>query len=333
MWLVYVKKMKVPITQLNPPYLPKDFVETSEGLCFALVQGGVEVNDEQQKVLCFLRYIRQNNRSQPWHKVSTAAANSYLQDNFPEYLHYSKVLDVNLHGVELSRIIHHYRPQVCLQEILSKLNHDRVEQDFVDLCRLFQHRGLDLSSVGVTGSFLIGAQRSSSDIDLVIYNRDAFHQARGITAALIEIQHLSPLTEQDWQEAYERRMCDLRFEDYVWHEQRKFNKALVNGRKFDLNLVQEPDMNSGTHYQKLAKLTIQSTITDDYYSFDYPALYGIDEPGISTVACFIATYTGQAKIGERVEIAGLLEQAEDGSKRIVVGSSREAPGEYIKVLK
>ncbi|MEY3107605.1 MAG: hypothetical protein RIT35_1783, partial [Pseudomonadota bacterium] len=45
-----------------------------------------------------------------------------------------------------------------------------------------------------------------------------------------------------------------------------------------------------------------------------------------------ATYTGQAVKGETVEVSGLVEQTKEGLKRIVVGSSREAPGEYIKVV-
>jgi len=34
-----------------------------------------------------------------------------------------------------------------------------------------------------------------------------------------------------------------------------------------------------------------------------------------------------------IEIAGMLEEDEYGNQRIVVGSSREAQGEYIKVIR
>ena len=40
----------------------------------------------------------------------------------------------------------------------------------------------------------------------------------------------------------------------------------------------------------------------------------------------------QVETGEWVEIRGMLEEAENGARRIVVGSSREARGEYIKVI-
>jgi len=48
--------------------------------------------------------------------------------------------------------------------------------------------------------------------------------------------------------------------------------------------------------------------------------------------CYTATYTGQAEQGERIEVAGQLEVSNTGLVRILVGSSREAEGEYIKVL-
>jgi hypothetical protein len=38
-------------------------------------------------------------------------------------------------------------------------------------------------------------------------------------------------------------------------------------------------------------------------------------------------------VGETIEIAGMLEEDEHGNQRIVVGSSREAQGEYIKVIR
>jgi hypothetical protein len=73
-------------------------------------------------------------------------------------------------------------------------------------------------------------------------------------------------------------------------------------------------------------------VIDDARGFDYPAEFKIDHQQISSIVSFTATYTGQAVSGERVEVSGMLEQSGQGVKRIVVGSSREAHGEYIKVI-
>jgi uncharacterized protein len=314
------------------PYsiLAKDFIETAEGLCFAVVQNGAEVHGDEGKVLCFLRYVKGNDKQ--WHKVATAQANAYLKTHHPEYLHYSVVLDAQIHAVAVDKIVIHHQPRQRLQQVLDKPRPDKVEQDLRGLCLLFQQNGLDLSQAGVTGSILIGAQKQDSDIDLVFYDRDTFHKVRAITADLIGKQQLGELGDKDWQEAYSRRSCTLTLEEYIWHERRKFNKGLINGRKFDLNFVDEKVYSKSVSYHKLGAITVQCKITEDKYGFDYPALYSINYENISTAVCFIATYTGQARVGETVEISGLLEQTEDGSKRVVVGSSREAPGEYIKVV-
>jgi predicted nucleotidyltransferase len=59
----------------------KDFIETAEGLIFAVVEEGLE----QGRVLCFLRYAR---HASGWKKYSTGQANSLLKSTFPEYLYY-----------------------------------------------------------------------------------------------------------------------------------------------------------------------------------------------------------------------------------------------------
>jgi predicted nucleotidyltransferase len=264
--------------------------------------------------------------------VTTEPANDYLMQHHPEYLYYSTHLDAHLHAVSTERIIQHHKPKQRLEQILANPLRDKVEQDLFDLCLLLERNGLDLTQVGVTGSLLIGVQQDNSDIDLVFYERETFHEARALIARLIDKNQLTNLSEKDWQEAYNRRSCTLNRQDYVWHERRKFNKGVINGRKFDLNLVADKVLLEPISYRKLGEVVLQANITEDWLSFDYPALYTIDHATVATVVCFIATYTGQAVIGETVEVSGLLEQAADGGNRIVVGSSREAPGQYIKVI-
>ena len=64
-----------------------------------------------------------------------------------------------------------------------------------------------------------------------------------------------------------------------------------------------------------------------------PAEFKIAHDEFDAIVSFTATYTGQAVKGEIVEVSGVVEQSQQGVKRIVVGSSREAHGEYIKVIR
>jgi predicted nucleotidyltransferase len=307
-------------------FLPKDFIQTAQGLLFAVVVAGVEEN----KVRCFLRYVCHENGQ--WRKITTNDANALLTDYYPTYCFHSPLLDAFLHGVSLDAITHHHRPTERLTQLLRQKQHDVIEKDCVDLCRLFETQGVDLSSIGVTGSLLISQQNMNSDIDLVCYDLTVFTQCRAALRELLAQHALTDLSEVDWQASYERRDCDLDFESYVWHERRKFNKALINGRKFDLSLV-EPQPIYAISYRKCGAMMLSVRVKDDARAFCYPAEFQLAHPHIQSVVCFTATYTGQAIVGEMIEIAGMLEEDEYGNQRIVVGSSREAQGEYIKVIR
>lgn len=306
-------------------FYAKDFIETAEGLVFAVVAPGVE----QGKVLCFLRYA---SKAPGWEKLSTEQANALLKQHHPDYLHYSTVLDAFLHAVPVEKIVNHHQPKQRLRQLMQASQHDSVERDLLQLANLFQQHGLNLTQTGITGSILIRAQNHHSDIDWVCYGRPVFHQCRAITRELIKQGQLSELGDSEWQHSYQRRSAELSFADYVWHERRKCNKAVINGRKFDLNFIDPSEQSDTTHYRKCGAVTLRCKITDDTHAFDYPALFAIDHEEISTIASFTATYTGQAITGETIEVSGTIEQAGHGAKRIVVGSSREAQGEYIKVI-
>ncbi|MFI3123357.1 MAG: hypothetical protein QX194_05450 [Methylococcales bacterium] len=310
-------------------FLPKSFIETAEGLLFAVVAEGLEAG----KVRCFLRYVRHENGQ--WRKVQTDEANELLAKNYPGYLFHSAEFDAILHAVSVEQIAKHHRPQQRLKQLLENSLHDEIENDCLSLCRLFEQTEMDLKHFGVTGSLLIQQQKESSDIDLVCYDITVFHQCRAVVGDLIEQNVLADLSEKDWRESYDRRDCDLSFDEYVWHEQRKSNKGLINGRKFDLSLVEMDKWGREKPvviYQKLGEIQIEAKVIDDSRAFCYPSEFEISHATIQSVVCFTATYVGQAIVGETVEISGQLEQDEFGNQRIVVGSNREARGEYIKVL-
>lgn len=306
-------------------YQNKDFVETADGLLFAVVSDQLE----QDKLLCFLRYVKRNGQ---WCKLNTEQANAHLIAYFPDYLYYSMQLDVALHAVSEAKIIQHFQPKVVLRQLLDGSGQDSVIGDFQGLCQWLRSYQLDLDQFGVTGSLLVGLQNPASDMDLVCYDRNVFQQARQVIQSMIAHNQCQNLSQADWLEAYQRRGCDFALDEYIWHEQRKFNKAIFNGRKFDLSLLANSASTAERQYQKAGQVHIQARVVDDSFAFDYPAQYRLQHPEIETVVCFTATYAGQAMIGETVEVTGQLEVDDQGLQRIVVGSNREALGEFIRVL-
>lgn len=294
-------------------------------MAFAVVDSVLE----KDRVLCFLRYAREK---ASWRKLDTEAANALLTSRYPQYLYYSPLKDAHLHAVPVTAIARHCRPRERLQHLLRQSGHDAVEQDLAALCDLFRQAALPLTQFGVTGSLLIGAQHTHSDLDLVVYERDLFQRTRTAIRQLLDQGALQHLDDSAWQEAFNRRRCALSLNEYIWHERRKFNKACINGRKFDLSFVAGSAAAPQPRYRKLGAIELEARVKDARYAFDYPATLLLDHPEIGACVSFTATYAGQAEDGERIRIRGLLEETENGARRIVVGSSREAHGEYIKVV-
>ena len=289
----------------------------------------VSSDEEEGRVPACLRYRR---LEAGYSKLSTQAAETLLRSTSPEYLFYSKTRDVQLHAVPLERIVRHYQPRRRVQDLMAQGRHDTIERKLLRLVELFSENGLKPGWIGVTGSLLIGAQRSDSDIDLVLYGREPFFQARRIVEHLIQAGSLDRLDASLWRDAYARRGCELSFEEYLWHERRKFNKAAIEGTKFDLSLLADALDADDAIYHKEGSKCIQARVADDDFAFDYPARYRLDHPSISEVLSFSATYAGQAQTGEIVEACGQLEVSICNRQRIVVGSDREAAGQYIKVV-
>lgn len=308
------------------PYLPKDFIETAEGLIFAVIS----YHPHAGRVGCFLRYVHQQGR---WQKVDTEMANRLLERHYPQYLFKSEQFDTAFHAVPVNAIHIHHRPEHYLRSLLSREPHDEIEVRLHRLIGLFNQLGIDGEQLGLTGSMLINQQRANSDIDLVIYGREAFHQVRQAVKQAVLTGQLALLDDTLMLDNFERRGGSLSYESFAWHEQRKFNKAAIEGTKFDIGMVCLSNEVEIDHrrYMKRGIQTLKATVVDDSQAFDFPARYWIDNATTPEIVCFTHTYVGQAQAGEIIEVSGAVECDNAGYCRIVIGSSREATGEYIKV--
>lgn len=315
--------------QADFPYLPKDFVQTGDGLMFAVVS----YHPHQQKVGSFLRYAISGER---WQKVDTAQANRLLSRHYPQYLFKSKQFDAEFHAVKMADVVEHHRPEQRLKALLAAQPQDEIEAKLHKLITILVQFGVNCNFLGLTGSMLIGQQKKGSDIDLVVYGREAFHQTRdavrqAVASGLIEELDLSLMKDN-----FNRRGGDLNFDDFAWHESRKFNKAAIDGTKFDIGMVCLPDEleHDHHHYIKQGVSTVKAVVLDDHRAFDFPARYLIDNEMTPEVVSFTHTYVGQAIAGETIEVTGAVEcDSASGQRRLVVGSTREAIGEYIKVCR
>lgn len=312
-------------------YLARDFVETAEGYLFAVVASGTELagpGKGEERIPTFLRYVRDRGR---WRKVETGEAREVIAAANPDYAFHSSLRDVDLHGIPPSRVLRHYQPRLRAAEILRTPSRDPLEGKAGTVLETFSGSGIRSSLLGVTGSLLVRTHSPRSDIDLVVYDRDAFHRARETVRRSIDSGTFQSLGGSFWPQAYARRTSSLTFGEYVWHERRKHNKFVIDQTKVDLSMVL-PGVEETRKWRKEGIAEIRAGVIDDRWGFDYPARFVIDHPEVGEVVTYTNTYAGQARAGETIFARGWIERSGFGETRLVVGTSREAAGEVIKVM-
>lgn len=303
---------------------PKDFIETPDGLLFAVLSG----MEESGRIPAYLRYRR---TPEGLRKLATGDALDLLVAQGSRFYFDSVSRAVRLQGVALGDIHRIFKARERTQKILSVQPQDPIAQAAQRLLRFILDGSISPEAIGVTGSLLIGAQTPQSDIDLVVYAREAFDRVRHRILEGIQTGTLEDLSPKDWSEAHARRGATLTLDEYLRHEQRKGNKALIDGIKFDLTLLDPSQEEPEPAKTKGGALELRATVTDATDAFGFPARYLIDHPEIFEVLAFSQTYAGQALVGERIWVRGRLERVQSGRQRIVVGQDREAEGEFIKL--
>ncbi len=193
-------------------------------------------------------------------------------------------------------------------------------------------KAIPLDKMGVTGSLLAGLENESSDIDFIVYGSSWFKARDIIARAKMEKNPITEISDEMWHEIYRKRKPELSFDEFLRHELRKGNRGMVGGTYFDLLYVRDwEDIAPCLRGRDIGYETIEATVTNADFSFDSPAIYKIDHPEISYVLSYTHTYAGQALAGERIEARGVVEVV-GNMKRLVVGTTREPKGEWIRSL-
>jgi predicted nucleotidyltransferase len=302
----------------------RDFVVTKHDWIFSVVSydlGGECLN-------CLLRYVPDEKGERVsekgrYRKVDFDDAFEFLRANHPDYVK-------NVHVVPKADIKDILRPDEQLPVIATR---DEKAKTIYEL--LGQH--IPKESIGITGSYLCGLNGENSDLDFVIYGRENFDKARAVISAATENGITAELKEELWRQIYRKRKPELSYEAFVAHELRKGHRGSIGGTYFDLLYVRDPEelqQLDAQNYEKGKRVgykTITAEVIAASFAFDSPAIYEIEHAEVNKVLSFTHTYTGQAFAGETIEARGMLEQTSHET-RLVVGTTREAKGEWIRSL-
>lgn len=319
-------------------YLLRELIVTSEDLIFSVVS----YSHPKDMVVAFLRYYpsahggrwRDGKR---YNKVKSVEQSfRYLGKRHPEYLFRAENLGTRLQGVPRERIEEHLKPSERLGEIVRRPR-DEVERTVKRLSSLFpeipQHRK------GVSGSVLAGLYKSSSDIDFVVYGLEEHALAREKLREIFATRLVKEPSTQEWYSAYRKRFPthrELSFDEFVFYERRKFHRGVLKGKLFDLLLVDDRKERKpwgSLRVKRLRPAKLSCLVKEARLAFDYPAVYRVScsEHAVREVVSYTHTYAGQAFAGEKIVARGYLEEVDGEHLRLVVGTTREAEGEYIKL--
>jgi hypothetical protein len=300
---------------MTKPVRLRDFIEDKEGWIYA-----VSTYDNADKIGCVLRYVpdaegeRLHASGTRYKKYDFEDAYAFIARHKPQYA------DL-LQRIPYSDVKRVWKPDEELTQIARR--HPRV-QKLVDLF------GLPYGTVGCTGSLLCGLENDASDIDMVVYGQHWFTAQALVRQGILDGK-FEGLSADMWKKVYEKRKPEIPYDQFVLHEQRKWNRGQIEGTYFDILFTRSYDELNHVHLGKgtvIGKQTIEAKVTDASLSFDNPAIYKVEHESVNRVLSFTHTYSGQALAGETIEARGVLEQ--HGNERwLVVGTTREARGEYI----
>jgi len=296
----------------------RDFIEDNEGWLYA-----VAAYDNDERVGCVLRYIpaeageRVNRSGHRFNKLDFEQAYTLIAEEKPEYL------DM-LHRVPVSDVRRVLKPEEEFPRIVTDDERVRELQTLLDL---------PFGVAGCTGSLLLGLENETSDIDLVVYGKKWFEVQERLSRRMRE-GRIKGLSEEMWRRVYEKRKPEINFESFIVHEQRKWNRGEIGGTYFDLLYTRPYETIHDAPAKRgkvLGKMTIVARVIDASLSFDSPAIYRVEHEKVNVILSFTHTYCGQARIGEVIEACGVCESHGD-EIWLIVGTTREARGEYIESL-
>jgi predicted nucleotidyltransferase len=256
----------------------------------------------------------------------------FLEENFPGYVFPHE--GTKFQGIPIDRVKRIYRPEDGLKEI-CKEPETPLEKKIKRLSLVF--RDIPQDQKGITGSFLVGLDTPESDIDFVVYGVENHRKAREIFENSSR-GNLCELKEEEWRRSYEKRFSGhdtLNFEEYLFHERRKWHRGTMEGVIFDILLVRDRSEIGKPlpPHERIEKIKLECTVTDATLAFDSPSVYKVEygDERIKEVLSYTHTYAGQANEREEIEVCGFLEESKKGNCRVIVGTTREAQDEYIKV--
>ncbi|MGB3906966.1 MAG: nucleotidyltransferase domain-containing protein [Methanomethylovorans sp.] len=272
-----------------------------------------------------LRYVpdekgeRQMNGKR-YHKYDFDDSFDFMRKHRPEWVE-------DVHVVPEEQVKRILSPNDAIKHLVA------TDSRIAAIVNVLEKAGVPRSHMGVTGSLLPGLQNETSDVDFVVYGKYWFIARDAIAEEKKRSGPIEDLSMEMWERIYKKRIPEISFEEFVVHEERKGNRGMVEGTYFDLLFVRDWEQIKEplARGKDIGTMRIEATVINADLAFDSPAIYKVMHPEIDHVLSYTHTYAGQALPRELIEAQGTVERI-GKKKRLVVGTSREPKGEWIRSL-
>ncbi len=331
-----------------------DFIETMEGLIFD-VKGLVH---PPERAIAFLRYYPLETGSRQ--RAGCTYGKVYkledrfeiLRKNHPQYLYEDPIFGLKLQGVPLSSIRQVCQPIEVLEQLRNQENRDALQEDTVTLARLIQEASsIEPSKLGISGSILVNLHEPDSDIDLIVYSRQA---ARAVQRSLRHIHRtkkdgIAGYNQETYQPIFDLRWksSGLSFEEALEIDSPKAMHGTFYERHYFIRAILDWDEVDETYgdrrYQQIGYARARVRITDHSEGLFTPCSYKIQEVSIHgakkirEIVSFRGRFSEQAQKGDIVVVRGTLEEVltkNDRWTRFVLGSNPQdilIPEKLVKI--
>ena len=334
----------------RPTAIEGYYVESTEGLLFA-VKGLVH---PPGALIAYLRYApqapgdRERNGVRYRRLYRFVDQERFLREKHPLYLFFDPVFGEQLQGVLNERIGLIYEPCSRLAELRRRRKLDPRQATAVEFADLLVRRAkVPQTSVGISGSLLVGLHTPRSDLDVVVYGSE---QCQAVHSALWDlldesVGQVSRLDAEEMRQLYSSRSQDtpMSFEDFARLEGRKVSQGRFRGCEYFIRFVKAPAEVSESYgdrrYTSLGPAQIEAVVADAGEAILTPCTYKIDEarfvkpqqtetPPLDIVS-FRGRFCEQARVGARVVAKGKLERVDtrqgESYHRLLLGG----PGDFL----
>lgn len=270
----------------------------------------------------------------------------WIREMCPQYRVYDPVFQSTMQSVPESMVRRIYHPCLYLQKLLQRPEKGALEEDAIAFLSILRKKAeVPLSTLGITGSILIGLHNERSDIDVAVYGERNCRRVHRALKSLLDEGGEEDLTRLDAggiEALYDQRSIDTKmdFREFADLESRKANQGRFRERTWFIRFIKETDETEDRYgkcsYKALGRARIHASVADDEEAIFTPCLYrlsgvrnveGLQQPEPCEIVSFRGRFCEQARSGDRVMATGTLERLQysrsDIRHRLLLGNSAE----------